>query len=120
MLSTSHIQSMATESIWQSSLAKAQQAGQAFAGGKSGQAESAREATLRKAANEFEAVFISQMMQHMTSGLEPDPLFGGGAAEEISRSLLHQEYGKLMSGAGGIGISDAVYAQLLKQQEVGA
>lgn len=73
---------------------------------------------VRYAAREFEAVFISQMLQHMWSSVEVDEVFGGGQAEEIWRETLLQEYGKEISKRGGLGISDAVERQLLKLQEV--
>ena len=38
----------------------------------------------RQAAEEFEAFFLSQMFEHMFSGIEPDALFGGGRASRSS------------------------------------
>lgn len=75
---------------------------------------------IEEAAKEFESVFISQMLSHMFSGVEVDPLFGGGHAEEMYRSLLVDEYGKVISQAGGIGLADHVKQELLSLQEVGA
>jgi peptidoglycan hydrolase FlgJ len=72
----------------------------------------------RRAAEEFESQFLSQMLSQMFSGLEADPLTGGGSAEEMFRSLLVDQYGKEMSRAGGVGIADAVQKQMLKMQEV--
>lgn len=72
---------------------------------------------IRKAAQEFEAMFISQMLEHMFAGVETDPMFGGGEAEDIYRSMLVDEYGKLMAKSGGIGVADHVMRQLLESQE---
>ena len=36
-------------------------------------------------AQDFEAVFISQMLEHMFDGVETDPLTGGGEAEDEQR-----------------------------------
>lgn len=72
---------------------------------------------LRAAADEYEAVFLSQMLETMTSGLKTDGPFSGGQAEGIYRSMLNQEYGKAIGKAGGIGIADAVYREMLRIQE---
>lgn len=74
-------------------------------------------AATKKAAQSFEAVFLSQMMGHMFEGVGKDSLFGGGAGEEMFRPMLFDEYGKLMAQKGGIGIADTVMRTLIKQQE---
>ncbi len=73
---------------------------------------------VRHAAEEFEAVFISQMLAPMFEGLETDELFGGGPGEDIYRSILVEEYGKAIARSGGIGIADAVQREILRLQEV--
>ncbi len=72
----------------------------------------------KQAAEEFEAVFLAQMLGPMFDNLETDGMFGGGSSEKIYRSLLVQEYGKSIAKTGGIGISDAVQSEILKLQEV--
>ena len=74
-------------------------------------------AAVHKAAQNFEAVFLSQMLGHMFSGIEVDKTFGGGAGEEQFRSVLIDEYGKALAKRGGIGIAPAIESQLLKMQE---
>ncbi|QCO01913.1 rod-binding protein [Azospirillum argentinense] len=74
-------------------------------------------AKIRQSANEFESVFVSQMLGHMFDGIEVDQNFGGGHAEEMFRSMLTNEYGKQMSRSGGFGIADQVYRELLRAQE---
>lgn len=74
---------------------------------------------IRRAAEDFEAVFLSQMLAPMFEELGQDPLFGGGPGEEIYRSLLVEEYGKAVARSGGIGIADAVQREMLRMQEVG-
>lgn len=71
----------------------------------------------REAAVEFEAVFLSQMLQHMFAGIETDPMFGGGQAEEIYRSMMIEQFGAEMARSGGIGLADAVTRELLTLQE---
>ena len=64
-------------------------------------------AKARQAGEEFEAFFLSQMVEHMYSGLDPDALFGGGESENVYRSLLFQEYGKALAHGGGVGSAAA-------------
>lgn len=72
----------------------------------------------REVAEDFEAVFLSQMMEPMFKGISTDGIFGGGQGDKIFRSLLIQEYGKIMARAGGVGLADAVMKQILKAQEM--
>ncbi len=72
----------------------------------------------RKTANEFEAMFLTQMLEHMSTGIKTDGPFGGGQGEAMFRSLLNQEYAGQLSKRGGIGIADHVYRQILALQEV--
>lgn len=73
---------------------------------------------IRKAARDFEAFFLTQVMEYMFEGIETDGPFGGGFGEGIYRSFMLQEYGKSLAGAGGIGIADAVMKEIIKLQEV--
>lgn len=72
---------------------------------------------LRETAQDFEAVFLSQMMKPMFEGIQTDGMFGGGQAEQMYRDLMVDEYGKSVSKAGGIGIADAVMREMIKMQE---
>ncbi|MEH6632627.1 MAG: rod-binding protein [Halopseudomonas aestusnigri] len=69
-------------------------------------------------AKDFEAVFISQMLSPIFESLPTDGPMGGGQGERMFRSLMVQEYGKTLSESGGIGISNAVYREIIKLQEV--
>ncbi|MDO8605314.1 MAG: rod-binding protein [Phaeospirillum sp.] len=82
-------------------------------------------ATAAKVGRQFEAQFVSQMFQHMFEGIKTDGVFGGGSGEEMFRSLLTDEYGKMVANRGGpngkgsgFGINAAVQKMLLKHQEV--
>lgn len=72
---------------------------------------------LRETAQEFEAVFLSQMMKPMFEGIQADDMFGGGQAEDMYRSLMMDEYGKSIAKSGGIGIADNVMREMLRMQE---
>ena len=69
-------------------------------------------------AEEFEAVFIAEMMKPMFEGLSTEAPFGGGKGEEVFRGMLIQEYGKVLSQTGTIGIADVVKQELIKSQEI--
>ncbi len=70
-----------------------------------------------KVANDFEAMFLGQMLKPMFETVETDSMFGGGPGEDQYRDLLVQEYAKEISKRGGIGIADSVRSQLLQMQE---
>ncbi|MEQ8388336.1 MAG: rod-binding protein [Alphaproteobacteria bacterium] len=72
----------------------------------------------RQAAEEFESVFLSKMLDQMFAGIKTDGLFGSGPSGDIYRSMLNQEYGKVISTTGGIGIADQVEREILKLQEL--
>ena len=70
----------------------------------------------KAAAQDFEAVFLSEMFSHMFEGLNVDPMFGGGSGEKMFRSMMVQEYGKMMAKGGGIGISDQLQKMMIQMQ----
>jgi Rod binding domain-containing protein len=71
---------------------------------------------MRRAAADFEAVFLGQMLAGLTAGLSVDGPLGGG--DDPFAAMLRDEYGKLIGRQGGIGIADAVLRQLLGTREV--
>lgn len=71
----------------------------------------------RKVAEEFEAFFLGQMLKPMFEGIKAEKPFGGGPAEDLWRTLQVEEYGKSLARAGGIGIADAVFKEIIKMQE---
>jgi flagellar protein FlgJ len=73
--------------------------------------------SLDAVAEDFEAMFSSQMMAPMWAGIDADPMFGGGMAEETFRSLMINEYGKIIAKSGGIGVAPYVKSELLRAQE---
>lgn len=71
----------------------------------------------RKAAEDFEAFFLTQFFEFMSKDLKTDGPMGGGQAEATWRSFLNDQYGREMAKSRGIGIADMVYDQMLKMQE---
>lgn len=73
----------------------------------------------REVAQDFEAVFLKNMFEHMFTGIDGDGPFGGGGAGGVWRSFLTDAYAKSFAQKGGLGIADSVYQTLLVQQEIG-
>jgi flagellar protein FlgJ len=72
-----------------------------------------------RVSREFEAMFLSNMLQPMFAGLKTSKgFFGGGHGEDAFQAMLVDEYGKVMAKAGGVGIAKMVHDQILKLQEV--
>jgi Rod binding domain-containing protein len=67
---------------------------------------------IKEVSQEFEGMFLGQMLAPMFEGLKSDAPFGGGSAETTWRSLLVQEYGKAMAKRGGIGIAPMVEKEM--------
>ena len=80
----------------------------------------AANANIDKAAQNFESMFVTQMLQPMFEGIGVDPTFGGGHGEEIMRSFMLQEYGKIVAKSGGFGIAAAVKGELIRMQQTGS
>lgn len=87
----------------------------------------------RKTGEQFEAMFISQMLEHMFANVKLDgfssitaeeeeenisPFAGGDSKDEIFKTMMLDEYGKAVAKAGGIGIAGYISKELLKSQEV--
>lgn len=76
----------------------------------------ATEAQITEKAEEFEAVFLSQMLSHMFDGVETNEMFGGGHGEDVYKSMMVDEYGKIIAKSGGIGLADHVKAEMIRLQ----
>lgn len=73
----------------------------------------------KKAGSDFEAYFLSQAFENMFSGLDSDPMFGGGQGESIYRSMMIQQYSKVAAQNGTTGIGAEVTREILRMQEQG-
>jgi peptidoglycan hydrolase FlgJ len=74
-------------------------------------------AKAKQVSQDFESVFLSQMLGSMFDGISTDGPFGGGQGEAMFRSLMVDEYAKSMAGQGGIGLANSVTKELLQLQE---
>lgn len=76
----------------------------------------------KKTGRDFEAMFVSRMLDSMFSGLGKNALFGGGEAEKQWRGFMNEEYGKSIAQGGSLGISKMVeseVARLYREQAEG-
>ena len=70
----------------------------------------------RKAAQDFEAMFLNSMFSQMTTGVKGEGPFGDTTGTGVWRSMLTDEYSKSFAKSGGIGISNDVFRTLILQQ----
>lgn len=67
-------------------------------------------------AEAFEASFLSVMIGQMFTDTDAEGPFSGGAGEAAFRSFLSDAMAKQITRSGGVGLSGAVQAELLKLQ----
>lgn len=76
----------------------------------------AKRGQIEKTAQDFEAAFLSIMMQQMFTATEVSAPFGGGQAEAQFRSFLTESFARETAKSGGIGLADTVTREMLKLQ----
>lgn len=72
---------------------------------------------LRETAQEFESVFLAQLLGALNTGLGQG-LTGEGGDADVYQDMFNQEVARLISRTGGIGVADAIFREMLKMQEV--
>ncbi len=81
-------------------------------------AAAADPAKLMKAARDFEAMAIGQLLQPMFDTVDTaHGLFGGGSAEENWKPMLVTEMAKQIEAHGGFGLAKPIYDAMLRMQE---
>ena len=75
-----------------------------------------RLASMRRAAQEFEPLFLAEVPGTITQGLGGDDLLGDEG--DVFCEMLAEDVAKLISRSGGIGVADAAPCALPKAQEV--
>ena len=71
-------------------------------------------AKLRKAAQDFESVFLNHMLKTMRQSASSGPGLGGGSGERMYRDLLDDELAKSISRGGGLGLADVLVRDLIR------
>ncbi len=67
-----------------------------------------------KVAREFESLFIGMMLKSMRETVGKDSLTGGGRGEEVYRSLLDEEYARVLAERGGVGLAASLEKELVQ------
>jgi flagellar protein FlgJ len=75
---------------------------------------------INKTANDFESMFVSQMLEQMFGDSIGSEAYGDSETSDVYKSMMMDAYGKEINKSGGIGIADYVRTELLKLQEIHA
>ena len=68
---------------------------------------------LYKACQDFESLFIKQMLDAMRQTVDKqDDLLGGGMSQDIFEGMLYDEYAKKMSETAQFGLAEMIYRQV--------
>ena len=67
---------------------------------------------LRDAANEFEAIFIQQMLKTMRKTSIESDLIPKSEGEKLFQSMLDEKYSEISAKSGSLGLGDMIYKQL--------
>ncbi|HEX2941749.1 MAG TPA: rod-binding protein [Rhodopila sp.] len=79
---------------------------------------SADSAKIMKAARDFEAMAIGELLQPMFDTVDTaHDEFGGGAGEEAWKPMLVQQYAHQIAAHGGLGLVKPIYEAMLRMQE---
>jgi peptidoglycan hydrolase FlgJ len=71
-----------------------------------------------KAARDFEAMALGQLLQPMFATVDTaHGVFSGGSAEEAWKPMFIDAIGKNLAAHGGIGIARPVFTEMLRAQE---
>ena len=70
------------------------------------------DAKLREAANDFEAIFIQQMLKTMRKTSFESDLLPKSEGEKVFQSLLDEQYSQLSAKSGSLGFGEMIYQQL--------
>jgi len=75
-------------------------------------------AELKKVAEEFEAVFIAQLLKIMRETIEESGMEGSGFGKSIYTELFDQEIALSMARRGALGIGDLIYKSFADREPV--
>ena len=67
---------------------------------------------LREAANDFEAIFIQQMLKTMRKTSFESDLLPKSEGEKVFQSLLDEQYAQISAKSGSLGLGEMIYQQL--------
>ncbi|MCX6345962.1 MAG: rod-binding protein [Armatimonadetes bacterium] len=67
---------------------------------------------LKKACQDFEAIFTGFLLKAMRKTVQKSELFGSNQEEDMFRDMMDDEIAKSSSQRGSMGIADLLYKQL--------
>ena len=71
-----------------------------------------RTSPLYRASQEFEAIFIKQMLNAMRKTTLSSGLLDGGLSQKVFKDMLYDEYATSMSQSANFGLADTIYRAL--------
>lgn len=69
---------------------------------------------LKEACKDFEAIFLTYMLQKMRQTIPKSEFLDGGKGEEIFESMQDEAIAQQMAKRGGIGLAEMLYNELSK------
>ena len=72
-------------------------------------------ARLRELTQEFESLFVSQVMQSMRRTVPESRLIDHSSGQHLFQDMLDQELSKRIADSGGFGLGDLLYRQLANE-----
>ncbi|MFP4363294.1 MAG: rod-binding protein [Spirochaetia bacterium] len=77
-----------------------------------GQRSAARQEELMNACEQFESIFIKQMLDSMRDTVPETGMMDGGMGEDVFEDMLYDEYAQSMTQNGRLGLARQLYDQL--------
>ena len=71
----------------------------------------------RKAAQDFEAIFIRKLLSTMRSTMSEGSMYGSGVAGDVYGDIVENAVADIMSEKSVLGISDVLYRTMVKSVE---
>jgi flagellar protein FlgJ len=78
-------------------------------------ADTDKEAKLKKACNDFEAIFLKQMLTTMRKSVPKSGLFNDGFANDMYQSMADDQLARDLAHDSSMGIGDILYRQISGQ-----
>ncbi|MCU0578256.1 MAG: rod-binding protein [Desulfobacterota bacterium] len=72
---------------------------------------------LRQAGEDFEALFINQLLQTMRRTIFPAKIMGEAPGKDIYQSLFDRELSKKMAHQGGLGLGKVLVQKVLEKEK---
>ena len=73
------------------------------------------EAKLQEACQQFETLFLNQMLAQMRKSAGSGGMMGGGQGEEMFQGMLDEERAKSWAQEGGVGLASILFQQMKQQ-----